>query len=114
MLFANGLLMAAGFSIAVLFPTVWAASAGFMLVGFGGSIVVPLVYMLAGQTKVMLPTYAIVSVTMIGYAGFLTCPLLMGLLSQHYGMQYAFALAGVYSLAICLLVLVLRRFREHA
>jgi fucose permease len=113
MLAVNGILMTIGFLIAVLFPTVWLASAGFLLVGFGGSIVVPLVYSLAGQTKAMLPTYAIVSVTMLGYVGFLTCPLLMGALSQKWGMRSAFGLMALYATAITLLVLLLRNYQDE-
>lgn len=112
MLFANGLLMTVGFLIAILFPTVWAASVGFLLVGLGGSIVVPLVYSLAGKTTVMLPTYAIVSVTMIGYAGFLTCPIFMGALSQKWGMQSAFGLMAAYAAGISLLTMLMKRFKH--
>src|SRR5207253_1161858 len=54
----SGLLMVVGFVIAIVVPHVWGASFGFLLVGLGGSIVVPMVYSLAGQTTSMLPAYS--------------------------------------------------------
>jgi fucose permease len=104
-LFFNGLLMTIGFTIAIAFPHVWTASAGFLLVGFGGSIVVPMVYSLAGQTTTMPPSYAIVSVTMIGYVGFLICPLMMGGISERWGMQSAFGLIAFYTACISIIAL---------
>lgn len=100
MLVVNGILMASGFLIAVIFPYFLSASAGFLLAGLGDSILIPMIYMLAGQTKDMSPGYAIASVTMVGYVGFLSGPLIVGTISEHMGMQWAFALMAVLSMAI--------------
>lgn len=95
MLFINGLMMAAGFAIAAIFPKVLPAAFGFLLIGLGESILVPMVYMLAVRTNKMLPSYALSSVTLIGYTGFLVGPLFIGNVSQHFGLSTAFLiLAG--------------------
>ena len=114
MLFSSGVMMATGFMISIFFPSIWLASAGFSLVGFGGSIIVPMVYTLAGKNEKMLPTYAIVSVTMLGYIGFLTCPLFMGMISEQWGMQSAFGLMAVYAIIISLLVVLMKKLNITA
>ncbi|MEI6950275.1 MFS transporter [Paraflavisolibacter sp. H34] len=108
-LVANGILMAIGYSLAIFFPYLWSACAGFLVVGLGDSIVIPLVYMLATKTKKMPPAYAIASVTIIGYAGFLSGPLLVGSISKAFGMQWSFALVAVLALSISVLVLRVRK-----
>lgn len=112
MLIVNGLLMAAGFLIAIIFPYLVPASAGFLLVGLGDSIVIPIVYVFAGQSKAMPAAYAIASVTMIGYAGFLAGPPVIGTISEHFGMQWAFALMAVMSLGITVITMLVRS-RQH-
>ena len=114
LLFSSGVMMASGFMISIFFPSIWLASAGFSLVGFGGSIIVPMVYTLAGKNEKMLPTYAIVSVTMLGYIGFLTCPLFMGMISEQWGMQSAFGLMAVYAIIISLLVVLMKKLNITA
>jgi len=106
-LMINGLLMASGFAVAVAFPYLWPAACGFLLIGLGDSIIIPVTYSLAGQSTKMKPAYAIASVTLIGYVGFLSGPLIVGGLSNRYGMQSAFALMAVLSFCITLLSFVL-------
>lgn len=106
-LLINGMLMAAGFLIAVIFPTVWVAGFGFLLVGLGDSVLVPTLYSLAGKSVKMKPAYSIGSVTMIGYAGFLLGPLIVGGLSQQWGMSSAFVLMAVLCCFISLFSTVL-------
>jgi fucose permease len=101
MLVINGILMSAGCALAALFPSLLFASAGFLLIGFGDSTLVPMIYMLASHTKKMPSSYAIQAVTLIGYSGFLIGPLFIGNVSQHLGMATAFlCLSGV-----CLLII---------
>jgi fucose permease len=104
-----GLLMSAGFVIAVSFPYLWSAGFGFLLIGLGDSIVVPSVFSLAGQSVKMKPAYAIASVSLIGYAGFLAGPLIVGSLSQSFGMPSAFSLMAALSFCISVLSVILKR-----
>jgi MFS family permease len=105
----NGFLMAAGVIILIAFPTVFAASLGFSFVGLGSSIVVPIVYALAGKTKKMSAGYAIASITMVGYVGFLSSPLIIGALSDRFGMQTAFGVLILISLIVSILAIGLKK-----
>lgn len=102
MLRINGICMAAGFALSALFPSLLTAALGFLLIGFGDSTLVPLVYMLTSQSTKMASAYALQAVTLIGYTGFLIGPLLIGNVSQVWGMHYAFLLLSGVSLLIIL------------
>lgn len=112
LLMANGLLMAAGFLLAVCFPFLLPAAFGFLLIGLGDSIMVPTVYMLAAQSPKMPPGYAIASVTLIGYGGFLLGPVLIGYISEAWNMQWAFGLVSLFSLCITGLAIMVRKERQ--
>lgn len=109
MLVINGTLMALGFFVVILFPYFLPACIGFLLVGLGNSILVPMTYSLAGQSKEMAPGYAIASVTMVGYIGFLAGPLVVGNISESIGMQWAFGLMGVLSISIIWITLLVKK-----
>ena len=113
MLFINGSLMAGGFFIAIIFPYFLPACIGFLLVGLGNSILVPMIYSLAGQSKDMSPGYAIASVTMVGYIGFLLGPLVVGNISESLGMKWAFALMGVLSLSIIGITVLVKKHHKQ-
>jgi MFS family permease len=102
-LMANGLLMALGLCLTIIFPFFLPATIGFLFVGLGNSIMVPQVYSLASKTKTMKASYAIASVTLIGYIGFLTGPVLVGSISEAFGMQWSFAVVSVLCICICFL-----------
>ncbi len=114
MLIISGVLLAAGFAIAVLFPFVYAVCFGFLLVGFGDSILVPLIFSMAGKSTRMAPSFAIASVTMIGYTGFLSAPLIIGTLSKAYGMQWAFSLMIVFAIVISATAFYILKNRQLA
>lgn len=111
-LMINGLLMTIGFFLAIIFPYFLPACLGFLLVGLGNSVLVPMIFSLAGQSKDMAPTYAIASVTIIGYTGFMAGPLIVGAISEAFGMQWAFALMGVLSMAIIAVSLLIRKHHQ--
>jgi MFS family permease len=104
MLKFNAALMAAGFFLSATFPYPVIVATGFLLIGFGDSIIVPTLYALASRSVRMQPAYAIASVTFMGYLGFLSAPLIVGTVSQIKNMQWAFALIGLFVLVIVMLV----------
>jgi MFS family permease len=96
MLMINGLLVAAGFVITASFPAVFPAALGFLCIGLGDSVLVPILYMLATKSKKMTAEYSLSIVTFIGYLGFLVGPLFIGNVSQHFGLPVTFyCLSGI-------------------
>ncbi len=96
----SGLLTATGLLIAVLFPHLATAILGFMLVGFGVSSVVPLVYSAAGKSKVLSPGVALAAVSTIGFLGFLCGPPLIGLVAGATSLQISFAIIALMGLSV--------------
>jgi MFS family permease len=111
MLSASGLLLATGFLLVATLPFVITAATGFLLIGAGDAMLVPMIYMLAAQSTKMTSHYALQAVTMTGYTGFLIGPLFVGNVSQHWGMSTAFLLLSGSSLLILLLT---RRVKKLA
>ncbi|GAA4386233.1 MFS transporter [Hymenobacter koreensis] len=96
----SGLLTATGLLVAVLFPTLGTALLGFMLVGFGTSSVVPLVYSAAGKSEVMPAGMALAAVSTIGFLGFLIGPPVIGLVAGATSLRFSFALIAVMGLCV--------------
>lgn len=95
---ASGIFILTGMLIATAFPTVLAATIGFLLVGIGTSSVVPMVYSLAGRSKTMLPGVALAAVSSIGFLGFLIGPPIIGFISELTNLRISFALIAILGL----------------
>ena len=100
----SGVLISVGMYTAVLFPYVITAAIGFMLVGLGVSTVVPGVYSLAGRTPGIEPSQALTAVSSISFLGFLLGPPVIGYIAHAIGLQYSFAIIGVFGIGIAFLV----------
>ena len=109
LLFMNGILLAIGFSIAATFPMVLPAAMGFLLIGLGDSVMVPVIYLLATRSPKMTAAYSLSIVTFIGYTGFLIGPLLIGNISQYFGLPTAFYCLSGISLLIIILSLQVKK-----
>ena len=96
----SGLLTAAGLSIAVLLPTLPTALLGFLLVGFGTSSVVPLVYSAAGRSQHMSAGMALASVSTIGFMGFLLGPPVIGLVAGATSLRLSLGLVALMGLCV--------------
>lgn len=96
----SGCLTALGLLLAVLVPTLWTALLGFMLVGFGTSSVVPLVYSAAGKSTVMSAGMALAAVSTIGFLGFLIGPPIIGLVAGATSLRLSYALIAVMGLCV--------------
>ena len=110
MLMINGFFMAIGFAIAALFPFFISAALGFLLIGAGDSILVPIIYILAAKSEKMSASYALSSVTLIGYTGFLIGPLFIGNVSDAWSMPAAFLCLSLISSLIIILALRIKTF----
>ena len=96
----SGLLTAIGLSIAVAWPTLPTALLGFLLVGFGTSAVVPLVYSAAGKSTHMSAGMALAAVSTIGFFGFLLGPPVIGFVAGATSLRVSFALIAVMGLCV--------------
>ncbi len=99
----SGTLITVGLLTAVIFPNIYAATAGFFITGLGVSSVVPLVYGLSGRSKFMSPSMAIASVSTIGFLGFLFGPPVIGYIAQASNLRWSFALMAVLGFGTALL-----------
>lgn len=95
MLQLSGALMGTGLAIAVIFPHIVPATIGFLLVGFGVSSVVPLVYSAAGRSTTMSSGMALAAVSSISFIGFLIGPPLIGIVAQFADLRWSFAIVGI-------------------
>ncbi len=96
----SGSLTATGLMIAVIFPQLLPAIGGFLLVGFGVSSVVPLVYSAAGKSKTMSPGVALAAVSTIGFVGFLIGPPMIGFIAGAFSLRASFTLIAAMGLSV--------------
>ncbi|MCU0446200.1 MAG: MFS transporter [Microscillaceae bacterium] len=76
-----------GLGLALAYVSVWTTFAGFLLVGFGVSTIVPIAYSSAGNLKGISPSLGISMVTSIGYSGFFIGPPAIGFLAQAFDLR---------------------------
>jgi len=103
MLQFSGALITTGLLTAVIFPYLLSATAGFFLVGFGVSSVVPIVYGLAGKSTTMSAGAALAAVSTIGFLGFLIGPPLIGFIAQAISLRWSFTLIGILGFGTAIL-----------
>lgn len=99
-----GALVSLGMFLSVVFPNLVIATIGFMLVGIGVSVIIPMIYSIAGNNDKMPASLAIAMVSSIGYFGFLMGPPLIGYISELFNLRYSFAVVGCFGVLISLLV----------
>lgn len=105
-LVAGGVIAVAGFVLLLIAPFATVAMAGFLLIGFGASNIVPVLFSLAGRQTVMPPGLAVAALTTTGYAGILAGPAVIGFVSHAVGLQIAF---GSLAILMALVPLSARR-----
>ena len=103
MLQISGSVITSGLLLAVIFPYLPTATAGFFLVGFGVSSVVPIVYGLAGKSTTMSAGAALAAVSTIGFLGFLIGPPLIGFIAQTISLRWSFTLIAILGFGTALL-----------
>jgi MFS family permease len=99
----SGLLIFAGLTLAVVFPTVGIATFGFLLVGLGVASIIPLSYSIAGRSKLYAPSVALALVSTISFFGFLLGPPLIGFVADLFNLKTSFAMVAVSALGITVL-----------
>ena len=99
----SGVLITLGLSASVAFPYLVPATMGFLLVGFGVSSVVPLIYGAAGKSETLSPGMALAAVSTISFFGFLFGPPVIGFIAEAANLRYSYGLIAV--LGMCTAVL---------
>ena len=103
MLQLSGVMISAGLIISVVFPFIIPVTIGFLLVGFGVSSVVPLVYSAAGKSHTLSPGMALAAVSTISFFGFLVGPPLIGFIAEAASLRYSFAVIAALGFCTALL-----------
>jgi len=96
----SGTLTATGLLFAVVFPYIYTAIAGFLLVGVGVSSVVPMVFSAAGKSKTMQPGVALAAVSTIGFLGFLVGPPIIGFIAGLATLRASFILIACMGVSV--------------
>lgn len=104
MLRGSGIFVFAGLMLSVLFPSQLIAGLGFIMVGFGVSCIVPMVFQLAGRSKTMSSGAALASISSVGYLGFLLVPPFVGFVAEAINLRVSFGVISLLGLMIVLLV----------
>lgn len=99
----SGFLIFVGLMLSVLLPVVWAATAGFLLVGLGVASIIPLCYGIAGRSKLYTPSVALALVSTISFFGFLLGPPLIGFVAELFDLKISFALVAMCGMGILVL-----------
>lgn len=101
----SGVLIFSGMMFAVLLPFLVTATIGFLIVGFGVSTIIPLLYSTVGKADLKVSKgIAIATVSSIGFLGFLMGPPLIGYIAQLAGLQYSFMTIAFLGLGISVLI----------
>ena len=95
-----GLLAATGAGLAVAVATYPVALAGFVLMGAGYALVIPLAFSRAANDPVVKPGRAIASVATLGYGGVLIGPPIIGFVAEATSVRFSFGVVAVLALVI--------------
>lgn len=87
----GSLVAASGFALATFATWMPLALCGYALVGLGCANIVPALFSMAGNQKVMPESLAIPAITTLGYAGVLAGPALIGFVAQASSLVFAFS-----------------------
>ena len=95
-----GVMISTGYYCAIIFPYLISSALAFMLIGLGVSSIIPSVYSAAGRHEKVAPGIAIATVASVSYFGFLMGPPMIGYISNAFGLQYSFAVIGIFGIGI--------------
>jgi MFS family permease len=102
-LMLNGMCIALGLALALGIPHPATVIAGYALVGIGVSVVIPIVYMVAGKSGKMAPAAALAAVSTVGFTGFLLGPPMIGFIAHETGLRLALVTVLFLGMLITLL-----------
>lgn len=104
MVMYSGLMIFSGLMLLVTIPHLVYSTIGCMIIGFGVSSIIPLLYSTAGRLKMIPSSIAIATVAGTGYFGFLMGPPMIGYIAELTGLRISFALIAMAGLLITYLI----------
>ena len=110
-LLISGITISIGLYTAVIFPYLIPSTIAFMMVGFGVSNVIPIVYSTTGRITTLPTGEALTIVTGISFLGFLMGPPIIGHIAELTSLRYSFAFIGMFGVFISVLAYYLKIFR---
>lgn len=96
----GGIMIAIGFAIAILAPTVWLSAFGFLIVGLGTANSFPVLIGAASRVPGVTPSVGVASVATAALFGFLLGPPIVGFIAQYHGLSVGLAALGVCGIII--------------
>ncbi|WP_438965743.1 MFS transporter [Flavobacterium sp.] len=111
---ASGILISIGLYVAVFFPSIIPCTLAFMMVGFGVSNVVPIVFNRAGNHATIATETALTLISSISFLGFLIGPPLIGYIAEVTNLRYSFATIGVLGVLISILTFKTQLFKTKS
>ncbi|MDB4905213.1 MAG: ybjJ 1 [Mucilaginibacter sp.] len=108
----SGLFIFCGLFIAVVLPFTVTAGLGYILVGFGVSCIVPMIFSLAGKSKNMSSSSALASISTVGYLGFVLVPPMVGYIAQAASLRWSFGIIAIFGAVIVYLVSMIKETNE--
>lgn len=110
-LIISGITISFGLYTAVIFPFLIPSTIAFMLVGFGVSNVIPIIYSTTGRTAKIPTGIALTIVSGISFLGFLIGPPIIGHIAELTSLRYSFGFIGVFGLFISFMAYSLKIFK---
>lgn len=110
-LLLSGITISLGLYTAVIFPFLIPCTLAFMLVGFGVSNVIPIIYSTTGRTAKIPTGIALTIVSGISFLGFLMGPPIIGHIAELTSLRYSFGFIGVFGLFISFMAYSLKIFK---
>jgi MFS family permease len=108
---ASGIVITIGLYIAVIFPYIVPSTIAFMLVGFGVSNVIPVVFNRAGKITTVSTETSLTIISSISFLGFLIGPPIIGYIAELSSLRYSFATIGVLGIFISILTYKQKLFK---
>lgn len=110
-LIVSGITISTGLYTAVVFPFLVPCMLAFMLVGFGVSNVIPIIYSTTGRSSTIPTGEALTIVTGISFVGFLLGPPVIGYIAELTSLRHSFGFIGIFGVFISVLAYYLKIFR---
>jgi HAD superfamily hydrolase (TIGR01509 family) len=99
----GGLLAAAGLTLALTVGSTVAGLAGFVVMGAGIGVIVPVLFRAAGSTPGLSADRGVAAVSTVGWLGFLAGPPAIGLVAELVGLRTALGLVVLATVALAFL-----------